>query len=139
MAISYQSNCQFKVNKYNINEIVFVSSKSDTFFLKNIQFESREGESINYQPKTNDTIIPKKPLSINIESNHLQKVLKSATITYMSSKDNTEKTMKLKLKINNKLYNPYGESIQCQGITKRGSQCSRTTKDVTGYCWQHKP
>lgn len=27
---------------------------------------------------------------------------------------------------------------QCQGVTKAGRRCSRTTTDATGFCWQHQ-
>jgi endonuclease YncB( thermonuclease family) len=29
-------------------------------------------------------------------------------------------------------------AIQCQGITQKGSQCSRTTRSLSGKCWQHE-
>ena len=29
-------------------------------------------------------------------------------------------------------------AIQCQGITKKGTQCSRSTTSLTGKCWQHE-
>ena len=28
-------------------------------------------------------------------------------------------------------------SQQCNGTTKKGKQCSRTTTSSNGYCWQH--
>ena len=29
-------------------------------------------------------------------------------------------------------------SAQCQGITAKGTRCSRMTKDPSGFCWQHQ-
>jgi len=29
------------------------------------------------------------------------------------------------------------ESIQCSGLTRKGTRCSRKTKDISGYCHQH--
>lgn len=29
-------------------------------------------------------------------------------------------------------------AIQCQGITKKGTQCSRSTTSLSGKCWQHE-
>jgi endonuclease G len=31
------------------------------------------------------------------------------------------------------------ESVQCAGMTKKGSRCKRMTKDPSGYCYQHHP
>jgi endonuclease G len=30
-------------------------------------------------------------------------------------------------------------SQQCNGVTKKGARCSRTTKNPNGYCYQHQP
>lgn len=31
-----------------------------------------------------------------------------------------------------------GASVQCGGTTAKGKRCSRTTKDPSGFCWQHQ-
>lgn len=43
----------------------------------------------------------------------------------------------LKLKPNT----PRGESnsVQCMGITKKGTRCKHMTKIANGYCFQHNP
>lgn len=33
--------------------------------------------------------------------------------------------------------NPSGVSVQCNGITKKGTRCSRKTTNTSGYCTQH--
>ncbi len=30
------------------------------------------------------------------------------------------------------------ESVQCKGVTKKGSRCKRKTNNSNGYCWQHQ-
>jgi hypothetical protein len=31
------------------------------------------------------------------------------------------------------------KATQCKGITQKKVQCKRKTKDITGFCYQHKP
>lgn len=30
-------------------------------------------------------------------------------------------------------------SVQCKGITKKGTRCKHSTSIATGYCFQHRP
>lgn len=32
---------------------------------------------------------------------------------------------------------PSKVSVRCNGITKKGLRCKRTTTNANGYCWQH--
>jgi hypothetical protein len=49
-------------------------------------------------------------------------------ITYIDPKTLEEKVQKLILNIKSEWINPFEETIRCQAITKKGTQCSTSRK-----------
>ncbi len=129
---------QVKVKKYDVKELVFTQTKYDTLIITKINFIAKLSSDVEYIPAVPDTIFKKGTKIFSDSTMDFNKVFKQAEITYIDPKTFEEKVQKLKLNIKSKYINPFEESMRCQATTQKGSQCSRSTTDKSGCCWQHK-
>ncbi|ROL59293.1 hypothetical protein D9V86_10865 [Bacteroidetes/Chlorobi group bacterium ChocPot_Mid] len=136
--ITFDLQSQVKIIKYNVQELIITQTKYDTLLIKEITFVARFSDDVEYVPSAPDTLYKKGEIIFTNSKMDFNKVFSQAIITYIDPKTLEEKVQKLILNIKSEWINPFEETIRCQAITKKGTQCSRTTTDKSGNCWQHQ-
>lgn len=127
-----------KLSQQSADKLIIKQSIVDTIRIVSIEFKSKS-KKFKYECDSTDLLTKDNEYAFDYSklTNYHQEIIYQATIKYIA-KNGKVKSEIITIFNDSERINPRGEAMQCLGTTKKGNQCSRTTTDPSGYCWQHR-
>lgn len=135
---SFATAKDINLSEKSADRLIVKQTVIDTMKLVSIDFKS-SSKKFKYECDSTDLIFKGQNYTFDYTklNNYSNQIIYQAVVKFIS-KGGKAKTETITIFNESERINPRGETMQCMGTTKKGSRCSRTTNDPSGYCWQHK-